>query len=167
MSEACTFILREYVSPSGYRSVWETQGETRDIASPFRYGADVSPIDSFKEVTVRPGQFIYHECSPNDDTSDLVLIQVPEDPKLFREFCEASERHAGQTVFDRINSYKQMRRGPFDYSNDFDGVWLQPCVVETWGIDDEDRPLNLQEALEFYWQKGYHHSRRNLLSQKT
>lgn len=76
------------------------------------------------------------------------LFRAPVDPAGFDAFCKASLT-AGQAVYDRLIGYKHGPRfggGPYNYTNDFAGLWLASFRIREW-VDDKNMPMNLSEAL--------------------
>ncbi len=156
--ETCTFILSGYHSSSDYCVLWETNGTQEDVISPFKYSEGSNPCDFYLRVCIKPGQYLFVREYTSDDTDDRILFRVPIELDQFAAFCKSAEEHAGQTVYDRINGYKSVRKGPFDYTNAFDGHWLNAYRIAVWdavpeNIDLDKVPYGLAKALELFSQK--------------
>lgn len=147
MNGVCSFYFSEYDSPSGYYGRLETDGTKVPVKCPTRK----SHGDQYFRVTILPGQHLllehYDLDGHGEDEREVVLVQAPSDQAQFEEFCRKAEV-AGQAVYDRILGYKRGPRfggGPYDYTGDFGGKWLDKFVLRRW--KDEDRPATLAEAL--------------------
>lgn len=146
--DAASFIVREYVSASGWYWEWETDGSKEPVQAPFQYAnSSVEADDWHARVTVKPGDHLFLRTNNEGDSGDeedyrRYLIEVPQDPAAFRQFKEQAEATVGD--YDRILSYKQERKGPFNYTNDFKGHWLKDYVVRSW---EDWEPRTLAEAL--------------------
>ncbi|OGG49968.1 hypothetical protein A3F28_00505 [Candidatus Uhrbacteria bacterium RIFCSPHIGHO2_12_FULL_57_11] len=155
MGETCTFILSEGDSPSGDYDCWEIQGAKERVEDPNRYAKDAMPSDWYWRVTVATGQYLFlrdHYEEGDETVSRAVLIQVPNDSAQFEVFKQKAEAGAGQAVYDKILGYKRGPRfhgGPYNYTNDFAGQWLEAFAIRSWQWkkEGESFPANLAEAL--------------------
>lgn len=150
MSQACSFYLACYDSPSGYYRVWSTDGFIENVAYPHdgRHGSSW-----MEHLILTPGQYLLLESLPNDDTPAFTkLIRTPLNKNKFKTFCEKSAV-AGQEVYDRLMSYRsklKTKKIKRDYSNDFLGSWLEEYVVNEWHNSEfrPDLPENIRHAIE-------------------
>lgn len=154
MNKTCTFILCEGDSPSGDHAWWNTDGIKERVEDPNRYNRGATPTARYWRVTVSLGQHLFLDlCYEQDGETFFIrtLFKVPTDPARFVTFCQKAEVAAGQAVYDRILGYKHRRLlsgGRYDYTNDFNGEWLQAFALHTWeDKEGELFPANLEEAL--------------------